>query len=80
MIHSVWTEILNVGISTITAPLPKSLWNSLYVDFDAFSDSVLEAPDAMDSFNNQAKDWQENSGLKMLYGGYFSPYFRNTSI
>lgn len=77
--HSMWTEILNNGVSKIPAPLPKTVWRRLYELFDAFSNSLAEQPDALKSYNSEAKAWQMESGLAKYYGGYFSPYFRDTS-
>jgi SAM-dependent methyltransferase len=51
----------------------------LYAKFDEFVQLVRDRADEPRVFNDQAKLWQSQSGLRMHYGGYFSPYYRDTT-
>lgn len=74
-----WQDILNNGFARIPMPLPKSVWSRLYTTFDEFSASLDDDPDAIKSFDTEAKNWQATSGLSKFFGGYFSPYYRDTT-
>lgn len=70
-------ELINNGIASIPCPLTNQRWEELYILFDKFIRSL--SSDEKNSFNLEAKKWQETSGLSLFYGGYFSPYYRDTT-
>lgn len=74
-----WSQILDSGIGVISAPRSKDSWRHLYSLYDAFVEYVGNHPAKLPLFNETAKKWQSESGLKQFFSGYFSPYFRDTT-
>ena len=75
---TVWTDILRTGFARIPQTLPRTAWSHLYEGFDDFTSSLGDAALIAD-FNSEAKRWQKASGLQQFFGGYFSPYYRDTT-
>jgi hypothetical protein len=74
-----WEQLLDSGVAAVPAPLPKGAWQELYSAFDEFVGSLPKDSEERDLYNQYAKEWQALGGLRDTYGGYFSPYFRDTS-
>jgi len=74
-----WQEVLSNGVARVPMSLPKFMWCSLYTAFEEFTEFVSSHPEYSTVFNDSAKAWQANSGLRLHYSGYFSPYYRSTA-
>lgn len=79
MRKEVWPTVLEPGVAIVPAPLSKTVWERLYVEFDKFAQSVSGDTEFSKRYNVEAKEWQKEKKNRELYGGYFSPYFRDTS-
>lgn len=76
MDNSPWNEILTHGVARVASPLPKFVWRDLYASFASFAE-VASHLEYADIFDIEAKEWQAESGLRLHFSGYFSPYYRN---
>jgi hypothetical protein len=77
MPNQIWTDIITKGIARVPTPLPKTAWHLLYELFGSFISLVSSNNEFQDVFDRTAKLWRNDSGLKLQYSGYFSPYYRN---
>lgn len=77
MDNSTWDEVLALGATRVPAPLPRFLWRDLYTSFAAFAEVASSRPEYADTFDRKAKAWQVESGLRLHFSGYFSPYYRD---
>ena len=77
MDNSLWTKVSQNGVAKIPAPLPKHTWRQLYMSLSRFGEWFSEHKEYGDVFDQTAKAWQIDSGLKLYFSGYFSPYYRD---
>jgi hypothetical protein len=74
---STWRDILTNGVARVPTPLPKTAWRNLYESFGLFIDRLSVKNESSGIFDQTAKHWQHDSGLRLHYSGYFSPYYRD---
>jgi hypothetical protein len=77
MVNQIWNDVISQGVARVPAPLPKMVWRRLYQSFASFVDCLSSHPELGNTFDQTAKSWQADSGFKLDFSGYFSPYYRN---
>ena len=75
--REIWDEAMSRGVTRVRTPLPKAAWNELYRRLTTFAEFITSNDEFSRTFDAKARDWQINSGLRLHYSGYFSPYYRN---
>ena len=70
-------RLLETGVSTVAAPVPKVAWRGIYNDLDALTDRVHRQPSLTTRITEAASQWHKNSGLSHHYSEYFKPYYRD---